>query len=292
MLAFVACFAASEARADGVRDDAKREFTKGERAFARGEYLSAAEAFEAANRLVPHHSALWNAARARELGGDAAGAANRYAQFLRVAPRSASDRDAATNALARLSKRLGKLTLLGTTPAAVDGVHLDAGDSLYVTPGLHLIVRESTGNQAAARRELSFAAGEESSLTMDEATPPKPAAPPVPPPVLVPRPAESPRSKPLPPWVAFTGAGVTALFAGLTVWSGLDTISARSDYDQNPTSDQWVDGKGLRTRTNVLLSTTIVMGLATVGIAVFLVDWNRGPKVGLGHDGVRLSGTF
>ena len=71
-------------------------------------------------------------------------------------------------------------------------------------------------------------------------------------------------------WV---GAGLTAVAGGVLVWSGLDTLSARDDYEDNPTRDGYEDGVDREKRTNILIGATTVLGLATIGIGLFATDW-------------------
>ena len=71
--------AGTTATAGGEADTgaAKAAFQEGSRAYGAGDYRHAAESFEAAYKLNPHPSALWNAARARQRAGDIAKARTR-----------------------------------------------------------------------------------------------------------------------------------------------------------------------------------------------------------------------
>src|SRR5258708_39824655 len=81
-LAFAQGEGVSTASADDRRQAAK-DFADGDRAFKEGDYRGAAVAYERAYARVPHHSALWNAARAWQRAGELARAANHYAHYLR-----------------------------------------------------------------------------------------------------------------------------------------------------------------------------------------------------------------
>jgi hypothetical protein len=99
----------SEAPSTERRDDARRFFERGERAYEAHDYVLAAKAFDEAYRIVPHHASLWNAARSWERASEQTRAANAYAKYLRLAPADAPDRDAAMAALAALAEKLGRI---------------------------------------------------------------------------------------------------------------------------------------------------------------------------------------
>ena len=79
-------------------------FAEGERAFSRGDFAKAGEAFEAAYAAKPHEAALWNAARSWEHAAELARAANLYRRYLRTAPDSAPDTKRAAAALEVLTQ--------------------------------------------------------------------------------------------------------------------------------------------------------------------------------------------
>jgi hypothetical protein len=83
----------------------------------------------------------------------------------------------------------------------------------------------------------------------------------------------------LPRWVTFAGAGVTAALGAATLWSGLDTLHARDDYQRQPTQQGYNDGAGRELRTNILIGATAIAGVATVAVAVFSTRWTGGPAM-------------
>jgi hypothetical protein len=72
----------------------------------------------------------------------------------------------------------------------------------------------------------------------------------------------------LPLWVPLAALGATAVAGALTIWSGVDTLSARDAYVEMPTEAGYEDGVGLQTRTNVLIGVTV--GLAAVTAVLFV----------------------
>ncbi|WP_437569961.1 hypothetical protein [Sorangium sp. So ce542] len=266
---------------------AARAFEEGERAFRAGDFARAAAAFEAAYRAAPHASPLWNAARSWHRAGEAVRAANLYARYLREAPPDAPDRDAAGAALGQLAPRLGRIDVYapGAHGVRVDDAPVE-GASVYVNPGSHVVAGEVDAQ--ILRRTEVIGAGEVRSVALVAAAPRElPPAPRPPPPAAgapaVPRatprpsPEPPPARRPLPPAGVIVGAAVTAIGAGLTVASGLDTLAARDAFDAAPTEENLAAGRGKQRRTNVLLGATIGLGALTGAAAVWLVDWGTPP---------------
>ncbi len=81
----------------------------------------------------------------------------------------------------------------------------------------------------------------------------------------------------LPPVVFISAAAVTAVFAGITIWSGLDTSSLNDDYLATTTADDAKtaldDAESAQTRTNVLLGVT-VGAAAVTGVLAVLTNWS------------------
>ncbi|WP_437957515.1 hypothetical protein WME76_40380 [Sorangium sp. So ce119] len=283
-------------------DDARaaaRAFEEGERAFRAGDFARAAAAFEAAYRAAPHASPLWNAARSWHRAGEIGRAANLYARYLREAPPDAPDRDAATAALGRIAPRLGRIDVYapGARDVRVDEVPVE-GASVHVNPGSHVVAGEVDGQ--VLRRTEVIGAGEVRSVALVAPAPREPATalqdPPAPrpqaaapaapsttpaaaapgagaPSAAAPGAAPPPARRPLSPAAVIVGAAVTALGAGLTVASGLDTIAARDAFDAAPTEENLAAGRGKQRRTNVLLGASIGLGALTGAAAIWLVEW-------------------
>jgi hypothetical protein len=74
------------------------------------------------------------------------------------------------------------------------------------------------------------------------------------------------------------GAGLTAVSAGVLVWSGVDTLTARDAYVANPTEAGYNDGVGRETRTNVLIGVTAALGVATAVSAALFTEWSGRPR--------------
>lgn len=258
------------------KKEAAALFKQGEAAFKKNDFSGAATAFEAANDIAPHPAALFNAARAYERAGELAQAANLCARYLRDAPEGDKRRAKAMGMLAELRPKLGRITVIAVD---ADDITLDGGalalEETYVNPGDHQVAGRF-GNRIA-RRKVNVVAGSlervtlepkkvESAATLDQGD------------EVAPEPEEpkdvEPESSGLSPTLFYVGLGATAVLAGATVWSGLDTNSARDDFDKNPSQDALDEGESKQSRTNLLLGTTAVVGVATGVIGAFFTDFS------------------
>jgi hypothetical protein len=260
---------ARAAPAEGDRA-AARHFADGQKAFAAGDYPHAGDEFEAAYRDKPHFAPLWNAARSWQRAGEDVRAANLYARYLREAPPDAPDRDQATSALRALTGRMGRIEphAAGVERLRLDGKSVDA-PVVYVAPGEHVAEADDAGKPV--RKVVSVRAGEQVSVTL--APEPK-AAPLVGPPRSTGEIEPAASKKPLSPAVVVIGAALTAVAGGLTVASGLDTIAKRDAFPGEPTQDRLDAAFASQTRTNVLIGTTVGLGVVTAVLAAFFTDWS------------------
>jgi hypothetical protein len=309
LAAVVACPPAARAdptpvAATSARSEAEKQFNEGERAFDRGDFVHAAEAFERAYRWVPHTDALWNAARAWQRADEPARAATAYARFLREAPSSSADRSVATAELLKLAPHLGRIEVHGD---GIDRLALDERPIeervLYVNPGAHTLRAVVDGHLLEQRAEV--AAGGVVSVVFE---PPKPAPQPSPPSAPEP-PRPRPPVQPLPeveprpssggvsPWFVAGGAALTAGAVAATVVSGISTLAARNAFEAHPTPSNLAAGESMQERTNLLLGASIGLGVATSAAAVWLVNWRsrdtgRTVRVGVAPTGAWASGRF
>jgi len=260
--------AAPPAESDRADRTAARHFADGQKAFAAGDYPHAGDEFEAAYRDKPHHAPLWNAARSWQRAGEEVRAATLFARYLREAPADAPDRDQANAALRTLTARLGRIEphAAGVDKLRLDGKLVEA-PVVYVAPGEH--VAEGDDRGARVRKVVTVRAGEQVSVTVAPEAKPTPAIGP-------PRgeAAIEPARKPLSPLVPAIGGALTAVVGGFTIASGLDTVSKRDAFLDDKTQDRLDTAFSSQSRTNVLLGTTIGLGVITGVIAVFFTDWS------------------
>lgn len=277
-----ACLAPRAAAQPGDQQTARVVFDQAQAAFKKGDYKHSAEKFEEAYRLVPHHAPLWNAGRAWQRAGELTRAANTYAKYLREAPPQAPDRNKAIAGLKEISPKLAHVRVHGTevTDITADGQAVEAGE-IYLLPGTHVFEGKHAGE--TIRVTETIAAGESVSVALvPPPPPPSTTASDRPPPAVTPTPdsgAVEParRGGGLPPIVFVTGAVLTAAAGGVTIWSGLDTLELKREFDKTQDDAALLEkGNAAQDRTNVLIGVTAGLGLLTVVTGIFLVDWRGG----------------
>lgn len=242
-------------------DRAARSFEDGERAFAAGDYSRAAQSFEEAYAVLPHASALFNAAKARVRGGDLARAASLYAKLEREST-SARDREDARVQREALLPKLGRVEIVHADgPATVDGVIVSESPA-YVTPGEHVI------SGRGQRKVVRVAGGDRIEVDLAREAPSLSRPPAT---------GVEPTRQGLSPVLVFVAGGAALLAGGITTWSALDTVAQKDRFDRTGLDADLDEGLAKQTRTNVLLGVTV--GLAAVtGLLVLLVDWQRGQR--------------
>lgn len=308
----IALAQSSIARADG--GGARAHFEAGEAAFAAHDYATAGTEFDAAYAASPHESALFNGALSWENAGDLARAANLYKLYLRVAPADAPDRDKAANAVAALSTRLGRIDIVrgdaGTVGVArdprVDARSIDDA-SVFTTPGEHVLTWLAPDGTPKSR-VVSVKAGESVSVVLVDTARPTPTdRPPVDGPSVKPvEPVTPPPRRGITPWVAVSLGGATTISGALLLWSGIDVLGAKSDFDRDrpglSVDEQEArieEGRAKTDRTNVLIGITGAFGIATA-VTLAFTDFGSSrdepapAKVGarVGPGSVALVGTF
>ena len=91
------------------------------------------------------------------------------------------------------------------------------------------------------------------------------------------------------------------MLTGITIWSGLDTRSAYSDYQrdlprltQDEANDRVDAGHSRELRTNLLLAGSVVCAAGTAALGIWFVDFSSGKRAsfGVAPNGVALSGKF
>ena len=299
---------------------AAREHDLGYRAYLEKQYDEAASHFENAFFAAPNPAELRSAIRARRDAGELARAATLAAIGQRRFPADpvTSKVAADTITLARSHVYEVQLSSVAEYSVAIDEKIVAAErvkeSRVFVTPGAHELL-VSWSDDRNQRIAIEAKEGGIQTLKLDPpATPPPSPVParlpvpvPAPAPVLAPAPtAPPPASKPFGPAVFVTGAALTAVGLGLTVWSGIDTLN-------NPGADavktackglfetcsQYQTGRDSQLRTNVFLGVTGGLAAATAVVGVFFTDWSPVratsgsrivPLVGIGQAG--FAGSF
>jgi hypothetical protein len=288
----------------------RRHFETGTRAFEAGDYAGATKEFEAAIAHRAHPVIRFNLALSLSRMGRPTAA---VAQLRLTIADPATDkelRERAQRELRSAEQAEARVTFRLTDPnrerVELDGKELTLVDQqeLAIDPGTHH-VRIISGSSVVLDQELDLAPGERVELRVGErsrridvvvvpdATTPKPTQPP--PPAALPR-----SDRPLSVGWLYAGIGVTAVVTGVTIWSGVDTNSALSDYerdlpklDQAQADERVADGHRRELRTNLLLAGSVVCAAGTAALGIWFVDFGGARATAtLGPQQLVLSGSF
>lgn len=290
-------------------------FEAGTAAFEKLDFRAAADSFSAALEQRPHAVIRFNLALSLVRLGQPRAAIEQLRQVLadpstdkELRERAARQQKDAEQSLARVTFRLSDP---GHQQVELDGKLLDAPTTaeLALDPGPHH-VRVISGNSVVLDQDLELASGERVELRVGErsrridvvvvpADQPAPVVNPAPTKPAPPR-ANPTRQKLSPPWF-YSAAGVTLVLTGVTVWSGLDTQSALSDYEhdlprltQAQADARVSDGHSRELRTNLLLGGSLLAGAGTAAVGIWFTDFSGSAQAHLGvvPGRVSLSGRF
>jgi hypothetical protein len=234
---------------------AREAYSAGEKSFKSGDYSGAFDQFKKAYELIPNIHAKYWMAMAQSYGDDKTAAYDNLVAIFEAPDKSklGDDKlDAANGRLEELKKTPASLTVTSTPAGAtvsVDGAAKpgETPATLNITAGAHHItvmkpgyelyetdVTAKPGQKMDQTVELKAKsadaalgpAGTGAGAATTAAPPPKDTAPP-------PAPPKEERSK-LPAYITL---GVGVVGAGLGTVFGIMALSAKSDFDQNPTSE-------------------------------------------------------
>ena len=269
---------------------ASAAFAEAQRAQLRGDYSRAAELFEVAYQAAPSPAALRSAIRNREQSGQTVRAATLALRALEKYPSDQETRQLAESVLATSTSRLARVRVRCNEPCLVvaDGGLVSESPrenvEFFMSTGQHSIEAQWNGRPSVTRTVDSSPGA---ILSFDFTAPPAPPPEETPPPATEssvvmsgpaapPAPADSRRSSSsggLSPAVFWVGTGLTVIAGGALAWSGLDTLSKRDEYEENPTRERYDEGVGLERRTNILAAVTGGLGISTLAIGLFATDW-------------------
>jgi hypothetical protein len=269
-------------------------FDEGGKLFKAKDYEGAAAQFETADRYGPSPAALTNAIKARSKAGHLARASTLSAQALVRYPANADLNKLAKQTISANEKDLVRVDVT-CTPACT--LLLDqkvasgepvATYTLYLEPSAHALVAGWTQDRS---KSVSITGKKGDTQTLALEAPPEP--PPAPKEKKDPVPTSSSsttvdappapvaKKSGLPPWVFFTGVGISAIVGGVTVWSGLDATNnpGKSKVQTHcstglPDCDSLYDkGVSAQNRTNVLIVASAVSVAATGVVGLLFTKW-------------------
>jgi hypothetical protein len=291
-------FTAESARADDPPPSAERirdaasEFDAGRRSFKDNDFEAAATHFENAFNDAANPLAIRSAILARKKAGQLARAATLASLASTRYPGDAKTAAVVREVLAEARPKLDRVVLHCNTACGVaaDGRAISPADAVetvfFLEPGSHDLV-VSWGDSRSKTATVVASAGGQEDLTYEappgaptakftgvETAPPPPVVAPVPPPSGI------------HPAVFATGAALTAVSLGITIWSGIDTISDPGQTavktqcvgaNDNTNCKAYVMGIDNQLRTNVLIGVTSGLGAVTAVIAIF-TRWSSSPN--------------
>lgn len=276
----------SIARADDEKGSAAAEaYDKGAAALDRGDYGEAARLFAKADQLAPNAIAIEAALRAATSADNPPLAMELVAKAEERSP-GASLSAAIGAAKAAFADRVGKLTIAcnGCT-AKLDGEPAPLDKQRIVLAGAHVVQFDVDGKpERQTVRVLPGksvrASPKNDGARVSDADTPTPSALEVPTfdsPSDADKEKEKDKSKPAqsglsPAWFV-TGCVVTATLAGITIGSGIDTLSKHSEFDRVPTDANAAAGRAADFRTQLLGGATGASLVGTIVVGAFFVRW-------------------
>ena len=285
------------------RQRAAELYDRAVRLYEQAKYAEAARAFYDADALSPSSDALASAMAAARLANDhllVAQAAQRAIGREQLDAKLAGD---ARAALSEAEVHLARVDLqCRPTPCelSVESRPVTTGRQ-YLLPGTHLFVASYGSNPRRVEQQATLAAGSLYTITL---APPAEAAAvsgrdatrrAQPSPAAASKPYDDrPKraAKPLPAWTFFSGAAVSALLGGVSIWSGIDALSDVDRFKSSRTSSDRATALAAIHRTDLLLAGTVLMAGATIFIGLDLVDFGNGKHtvgVAPGPSGAQLT---
>jgi hypothetical protein len=265
--------------ASGPAQRAAAQFDAGVQAYKQADYARAAEAFLAADSLVPSASVLSNALMAARRAGLPLLIARAAERALARADTSESERRSAENALAEQIPKLSRLEVscAGECQAQVDGSSA-ASQGSYVLPGEHRVsasgfVEQPVRCEAAVPCHVELRPLPSVPAPSETA---QQAAVPAPPPALdrppAATPAETRRKKNRLPLGVFASSGVGALvLLSLATWQGVEALEAKEAYKAK--GGEWKDATRHAHNSDYLLAGGLVLAGTAIASAIWWVDW-------------------
>jgi hypothetical protein len=285
LAAGIALVAALSAPAAARADDpeaARAAYDRGAAAFEAKRYAEAANDLARADALAPNPVALASALKATELADDAVlGMTLADRAELRAGAGEAVVA-AARRVREKFQARTGKLSIrcaaVRGCAVTVDAEPFPVEQQRWVKAGAHAL--EISAGGAVGRYTVVIEGGKTVDWQEPGGPPPAAEPPPPEPPKPAPEPPKPAPEAPPPPrgvspgWF-FASLGVTAVLGGITVWSGVDTLSKHKDFDAGRIEGSV--GQAAQTRTNVLIGVTGAAAAATLAVGVFGVRWSSAP---------------
>jgi hypothetical protein len=239
-----------------ARERAAQLYDQGAAAYDAGDYDRALHALREADALAPNDVVLELALKAAlqstqpVTAMDTAGRAElRGGKFPALRQRVRS----------RFGRQVGKVRIVcRACRPSLDGAPATPGVTRFVSIGQHEVSATSGGRQRTYSVRVSADALSE--LRVDE-SPPAEA-----------RSLATPRAGISPAWF-WLSVGMTAVLAGGTALSALDTRDRHETFERTPTRRTAEAGEDSQRRTNWLAAGTALAAAGTAAVGIVIVDW-------------------
>ena len=267
------------------QQQAAESFREGAKAFEKGDFRTAAGAFERAYKAAPHGSPMYNAGLAWESAHEPARAADDYQVALATPGLDTKQKNDAENRLASLEKSLGRIEVSGPPGTKISTAHVSNAAlpaKFHLTAGQHdMIVIRPDGREET--QTIGVAAGAVVPITVQPPPPAHPAG-------AVPgteddlatrdkadkdkdkEKDEKKVSAPMPTQrvIGIVAVGGAVVLAGAAIVLGESALNARDRFDASNHTDQSAhdEAASKRTWTNVCWVGAVALGAVGVYLIV------------------------
>ncbi len=258
------------------RQAAAQAYDRAASLYVAGDFAQAGQWFMSAYRLAPSRAALVQAVRSYQRAGEITRAGTLAILLGEAYPNDAS----ATELVSQIVEEAGRSSVLLTVQC--DGCVVEVDGRLLATRGAYLspdnrhVVVAYFGD---VRVERTAEGARGAQVLVEIPTPDGVSMQPnqgdgtTPPPLTT----RDRGVRVMPAGVFWTGLGLTAAVGGLTIWSGVDTLSGVDAYEENPSEDRYDAGQRKERRTNALIGATAGLAFVTV-LTAFFTDFEGDPE--------------
>jgi len=255
---------------------AERLFVQAGAAYKRGDFLVAAEAFEAAFREEPAGAALYNAGLAWQSAREPGRAADAYTRALEIGGLDPPEQADAQQRLSALDRKLGVIDVRGDPGTKVTVAHArgrEVPTRIHVGPGEHEL-RVTTADGKARSETVRVTAGQPTRVELGTAK--APASPTSPGAADAAAESENgPGALPIVGGVSLAAGGGLAVAA---IVLGVKAVEARDEFDQSGQTDAELHDRAASLRTGANVCWVGAGVLAAAGVVMLIVYGASGPS--------------
>jgi len=287
-----------------TKDAARKAYGEGEKAYAAGDFSAAHTGFMKANELIPSAQASYWATKSLDQGGKSDDAIKGYEALLadpnatKIGEEKLTD---ARNRLAALKAALvGEVTVSTTAPGAVLSVDGTPQPGplpavLKLSPGPHKLTLTAEGYDAK-EVDLQVQAGTQVQQSIEMAPHAPPPVAPVAVAVAAPPPPPPPPPEKHSKVPAYVTLGIAAGGAVVGTIFGVKALSSKSDFDDNPTSQNADDTERNALIADMAFGVALTLGVTGIVLLTSNDDADAPAKAAKLHQPPKLreapKGTF